>query len=62
MKKTTSILFSNMGSSEIKILTTIVDETLAISQQPARKRNFSTADLWNIQSQKRTLVQRRSNF
>jgi hypothetical protein len=63
MKKHTTILFSQLGEVQVRTLTTIVKETLALDyqpQQPAKK--FTAADLWKIQGQKRSFPQRRFIF
>jgi len=50
-------LFSAISEAETKKLTTIVNETLALVN--TEKKAFTAADLWNIQRQKRSIVQRR---
>ncbi|MEO6230054.1 MAG: hypothetical protein ABJB11_08135 [Ferruginibacter sp.] len=63
MKKTTSILYSQLGSAAVKILTTVVDETLATNfDHSSQKRIFSSIDLWNIQRNKKSLQPRRHSF
>ena len=59
MKKLTTILFPTMGKIQIESLTTIVKETIAqeYCQKPAKQ--FTAADLWNIQRQKKSLGLRR---
>jgi hypothetical protein len=61
MKKLTTILFPAMGKVQIESLTTIIKETIATgtgySQAPAKQ--FTAADLWNIQRQKKNLAVRR---
>ena len=60
MKKQTTILFAQLGEVQVRTLTTIVKETLALDYTPAEpKRNFTAADLWNIQRQKKTVSRRR---
>lgn len=50
-------LFTAISKSETKELTTIVKETLAFGVNV--EKHFTAADLWNIQRQKRSIVQRR---
>ena len=50
-------LFPAISKAETKKLTTIVNETLACDTH--EKKAFTAADLWNIQRQKRSIVQRR---
>ncbi len=60
MKKQSTTLFARLGENAVSNLTTIVKETLAVDfNMPAPKKVFSAADLWNIQRQKKALVQRR---
>ncbi|CAN5823049.1 hypothetical protein BH11BAC3_BH11BAC3_03890 [soil metagenome] len=60
MKKTTSMLYSQLGSAAIKILTNVVDETLATDfDHSYQKRIFSSVDLWHIQRNKKSLQPRR---
>ena len=63
MKKQSNTLFAQLGENEVNNLTTIVSETLAFGfQVPAPKKVFTAAELWNIQRQKKSFVQRRSIF
>lgn len=63
MKKQTIHFFCTLNNEEMKTLTTIVSETVAADQPlPTVKRNFGAADLWNIQRNRRTFVQRRMTF
>ncbi|HSN60209.1 MAG TPA: hypothetical protein VLR49_04705, partial [Ferruginibacter sp.] len=50
-------LFTAISEAETKKLTTIVNETLVCGNP--EKKAFTAADLWNIQRQKRSIVQRR---
>ena len=60
MKKQTTILFSQLGEVQVRTLTTIVRETLALDYQPEQpKKNFTAAELWRIQNQRRSFSQRR---
>ena len=49
--------FTAMGATETERLTTIVNETLACGNPETK--SFTAADLWNIQRQKRSIIQRR---
>ena len=64
MRKQSTTLFPFLGKVQVESLTTIVKETLALDYQngEAKKRVFTTADLWSIQRQKKGLVQRRFVF
>jgi hypothetical protein len=57
MNTTTNNLFKAISEAETKTLTTVVKETLAFEVN--QKKAFTAADLWNIQRQKRSLLQRR---
>jgi hypothetical protein len=60
MKKQTTILFSQLGEVQVRTLTTIVKETLALDYLPEQpKKNFTAAELWRIQNQRRSFPQRR---
>lgn len=56
MKAQTSLL-SQITESEMKILTAEVKETIAKGYNT--RSNFSAADLWNIQRQRRAIRTRR---
>ncbi len=63
MKKQSTTLFAQLGEQAVTNLTTIVDETLAFGLATAApKKVFTAAELWNIQRQRRSFVQRRSIF
>jgi hypothetical protein len=59
MKKHSNTLFSTLSLEERVNLTSTVDETLAEGFPPPRQRIFTAAELWNIQRQRRSIVQRR---
>ncbi len=59
MKKQSTPLFAQLSKEVVNNLTTIVSESLVKNYLPEHSRVFSAADLWNIQRQKRALVQRR---
>ena len=59
MKKQSTTLLATISKAQVENLTNIVKETIVpgYSQRPTRQ--FTAADLWNIQSQRRSFVQRR---
>jgi hypothetical protein len=59
MKTQLTNLFNQVSNTEIKDLTTIVKETLALDHNYSRPKVFSAAELWNIQRRHRSLNQRR---
>lgn len=59
MKTQSTSLFTSISKTETAQLTSIVAETLASVNKGTK--SFTAADLWNIQRQKRSFVQRRSN-
>ncbi len=61
MKKQTTAtgFFTSLTNQAMEKLTSIVPETIATVVPAATKKQFSAADLWNIQRQKRSFVQRR---
>ena len=59
MKKHSSTLFSTLSLAERVNLTSTVAETLAEDFTPPRQKVFTEAELWNIQRQRRGMVQRR---
>ena len=61
MKKQSMNFITSMSETSLQNLVKIVDETLAFDAIPAKKKTFTAADLWNIQSQKKS-VRRRSAF
>ena len=52
-------LFTAISEAETKKLTTVVNETIATGYN--QKKAFTAADLWNIQRQRKSLLQRRHN-
>ena len=52
-------LFQAISEAETKKLTTVVNETIAFGNN--QKKAFTAADLWNIQRQRKSLLQRRHN-
>ncbi len=51
MKQVTTNLLETLSNVEIEKLTTEVKETLAKNLANAKKKVFTSADLWNIQRQ-----------
>lgn len=62
MKKQLTTLFAGLGNTQVTSLTTVVKETLALEYKIPVAKIFTAAELWNIQRQKKGLVQRRFNF
>lgn len=60
MKTASENLFSQISKTEVDNLTTQVKETLAMGYAQSGTKTFSAAELWNIQRQRRTFVQRRA--
>lgn len=60
MKTQLTNLFSQISKTEVENLTTQVKETLAMGDTQNSSKIFSAAELWNIQRQRRTFVQRRA--
>ena len=59
MKMQSTTLFSQISKSAVKELTNEVKETLAFGITNNQPKTFSSADLWNIQRQRRSLGSRR---
>ncbi len=57
MRTQSTTLFTALSETMVKNLTTQVKETLAIGFHS--NKTFSTADLWNIQRQRKNMVTRR---
>jgi len=62
MKRQSVSLFTTLTIEELEAIINIVSETIAGGQSITKEKKFSSADLWNIQRQKRTFVQRRSSL
>ncbi len=62
MKKNSNTLFPQLSLEEKLSLTETVKETLAEGFMPANKKVFTDAELWNIQRQRKAIVQRRFLF
>jgi hypothetical protein len=50
-------LFGGISKAEKKQLVTVVNETIAFATN--QQKTFTAAELWNIQRQKKSLLQRR---
>lgn len=59
MRTQSTALFNEISKEEVKNLTTVVKETLALGHAIIRSKTFSSAELWNIQRQRKSLNQRR---
>jgi len=62
MKLESNNLLEKLSSSDLKILTTEVNETLDKCFKTEKKRNFSAVDLWNIHRNRRNLFLKRMSF
>lgn len=62
MKLQSNSLLETLTEKEIKFLTTEVKETLCTNFIKERKRDFTAADLWDIQRRKRNLFSRKLVF
>jgi len=62
MRRQLVSLFTSLTKEELAAITNIVKEVVAVGNKPTSEKVFSSADLWNIQRQKRTFVQRRASF
>jgi len=58
MKKQQHYL-NSLNITEVAALTSIVKEVVSVECKPAEKRIFGVPDLWNIQKQRISFVQRR---
>ena len=62
MKKTLNKLFSSLSNQQLNNLTKVVDETIATDFNLSNSKVFTVADLWNIQRQGKSRIQRRYSF
>ena len=62
MKKQSTNLFGTISTETVKNLTTMVKETLATDFTYAKNKIFTAADLWSIQRQGKSRIQRRFSF
>lgn len=58
MKKRSTTLFADMSTETLDNLASVVKETLAIDFHQKKSKVFAVADLWNIQRQGKSRVQR----
>jgi hypothetical protein len=59
MKKQFTSLFTQISTEELKNLTRLVKETPATDFINSRNKIFTASDLWNIQRQGKSRIQRR---
>jgi hypothetical protein len=62
MRRQLTSLLSQLRTEQLEILTTLVKETLAIEYSLPKSKTFTSADLWNIQRQGKSRIQRRLSF
>lgn len=62
MKLQSNNLLENLTTNEIKFLTTEVKEIVCKSFVRERKRNFTAAELWDIQRRKKNLFTKKFAF
>ncbi|MBC7890260.1 MAG: hypothetical protein H7Z13_20485 [Ferruginibacter sp.] len=62
MKKQSASILTQISTEQLQRLTTIVTETVATGFDQPKGKKFTTADLWNIQRQGKTRIQRRFIF
>ena len=60
MKKQSINLFETISSEQRAQLTSVVSETLAMDYPVASNKIFTAAELWNIQRQGKSRIQRRT--
>jgi hypothetical protein len=62
MKLLSNNLLETLSNTEIKNLTTQVNETLLRNYKKETPKTFSAADLWNIHRQRRAFSSRRNSI
>jgi hypothetical protein len=62
MKRSNTSLFTQLSKEELNNLTSTANEVIAFDCKNSNNKIFSAADLWNIQRQRRSFVQRRNRF
>ncbi|MCW3090273.1 MAG: hypothetical protein JWP81_1342 [Ferruginibacter sp.] len=62
MKKQSHNLFKTISAEQVENLTSVVKETLAEGFNYSKPKVFTAADLWNIQRQGKSRIQRRFSF
>ncbi len=60
MKKKLNISYSQLTEVQFEDLTYIVEETLGVGFNSSKTNIFTAADLWNIQRQVKSRIQRRT--
>ena len=55
MKRESASLFSTISTTALQNLVKIVNETLAFDTMPAKRKTFTSAELWSIQRQKKSV-------
>jgi hypothetical protein len=59
MKKQSTNLFETINCEQSTSLKSLVNETIATGLKQANSKAFTAADLWNIQRQGKSSIQRR---
>jgi hypothetical protein len=59
MKLSSNNFLETLNYQELKELTFEVKETLAVENKKEKRKIFTTADLWNLQRQRRAFYSRR---
>ena len=62
MKKQSSPLFFSLSLNEQATITTQTEETLSAGFNLPHQKLFTMVDMWNIQRQRRCMIQRRFSF
>jgi hypothetical protein len=62
MKKNSNNLFTPISTEQLENLTSVVNETSAPAFNPSKSKTFNVVDLWNIQRQGKSRIQRRYSF
>jgi hypothetical protein len=62
MKLLSNNLLETLSNTEMKNLTTQVNETLLSNYKKETPKTFSSADLWNIHRQRRNFLSRRNSI
>jgi hypothetical protein len=62
MNKSINTIISQESEGQVTNLTSMVNETIAFGMNHNSKQTFTSADLWNIQRNKRCISVRRISF
>ncbi|MEP7143554.1 MAG: hypothetical protein ABI707_11820 [Ferruginibacter sp.] len=62
MRTQLTSLLSQLRTEQLEILTTLVKETLVTEHSLPKSKTFTAADLWSIQRQGKSRIQRRFSF